>query len=128
VVLFETPHRIREALRDVQQILGERLLVLGRELTKRHETILRGSASSLLERLNDPVRGEITLVLAGATGREHGAGDEDTSRIVSVWREALQASDGNSRLALRSAAKRLGLKRPELYRLLAELGEPLEPA
>ena len=52
LVLFESPHRIVETLRDVERIFGERPLALGRELTKRHETILHGSAhgSDLIQR------------------------------------------------------------------------------
>ena len=124
IVLFEAPHRIVATLRDIAEIFGKRELVLGRELTKKFETILAGSADELSERLGDEVKGEITLAIAGAPPGEE-AGDED-ARAESVregWRRALQEAGGDRRAALRAAAKTLGLKRPELYRLLAELGE-----
>ena len=122
VVLFETPHRIRATLRDVEQVLGDRPLVLARELTKLHETILRGSAAELTRLLPDPVRGEITLVVGGAPAGATTSDDERSREILAVWREALGRSPGDHRAALRSAARSLGLSRPELERLLMELG------
>jgi 16S rRNA (cytidine1402-2'-O)-methyltransferase len=62
---FESPHRIAATLADAAFILGERPIVLGRELTKRHQEFVRGSAQSVLEQLAQP-RGEITVVVSGA--------------------------------------------------------------
>jgi len=124
LVLFESPHRIVETLRDVDRIFGERPIVLGRELTKIHETILHGSAREIAERLGSEVRGEITLALRGASTTDPAAPvDVDAERTLSAWREALHDADGDRRDALRSAARRLGLKKAELQRLLMELGE-----
>ena len=129
VVLFEAPHRIRQTLADLDDLLGARLLVLGRELTKQYETILRGSARDLLERLGDDVKGEITLVLAGAEAGPlrdaQPAGDE---AVLSAYRAAMAEAGGERRAALRTAARALGMKRAELYRYLAELGETGESA
>jgi 16S rRNA (cytidine1402-2'-O)-methyltransferase len=128
LVLFEAPHRIRRTLQDLADLLGERTVVLGRELTKLHETILRGSARQLLESLEkDPIRGEFTLAIEGAPGgekaRETSTAAEEVRR---VWREALREAEGDSRSALRLAARRLGLRRPALFRMLSELGETFE--
>ena len=68
VVVFESPHRIVETLRDIETVLGERPLIVGRELTKLHETILRGSAREIAVALGDSPRGELTLILAPASG------------------------------------------------------------
>ncbi len=125
IVLYETPHRIRDALGDIDEVLGDRTVVLGRELTKIHETILRGTSLEILDRLGDgEVRGEITLAIEGATpgagGREV---DDRARRILESWRRALSECGGDHREALRHCARELGMKRPELYRALAELGE-----
>jgi 16S rRNA (cytidine1402-2'-O)-methyltransferase len=120
VVVFETPHRIRSTLRDVTDVLGEREIVLGRELTKLHESVLRGSARAITERLGEPVRGEIVLALAPSDGGAPGAGDE---RILGAWRAALAAAGGERRTALRRAARELGIARAELHRRLVELRE-----
>jgi 16S rRNA (cytidine1402-2'-O)-methyltransferase len=122
LVLFETPHRIRGALADIAEVLGDRPVVLGRELTKQHETILRGTAEEIVRALGDAaVRGEIALVVAGAAP---GAAREEpqAAKIVETWSAALHECDGDRRAALRKAARDLGLKRPELNRILDELG------
>jgi 16S rRNA (cytidine1402-2'-O)-methyltransferase len=62
VVFFEAPHRIRGTLEQLQLLLGDRQLVVGRELTKAHEELVRGHVSSVLERLGSP-RGEFTVVV-----------------------------------------------------------------
>ena len=125
VVLFETPHRIREALRDVASVFGKRRVVLGREITKLHETVVAGSASEILSALGPgPVRGEIAIAIRGAPEGGSGAkADGDASSLSEAWREALAACAGDRRAALRRAARSLGLERSELYRLLAEIGE-----
>ena len=119
VVLFETPHRILDTLADIEEVLGPRRLVLGRELTKLHETILHGTAAELAERLGASVRGEITLVLSGAEGKA--TGDERAKSLLECWRRAIEESDGNRRTALDRVARELGLRKAEVSRRLAEL-------
>lgn len=66
IVAFETPHRLREALSDIEEILGDRRLSVCRELTKVHEEIFRGRVSQAREYLTEP-RGEFSLVIEGKT-------------------------------------------------------------
>jgi len=63
VVFFEAPHRIGAFLDAAGKYLGDRLLVIGREITKVHQEFLRGTASELAERLKI-ARGEFTVVVA----------------------------------------------------------------
>ncbi len=66
LVLYESPHRILKTLQDLEKIMGKRCVVICRELTKKHEEILRGTPSELLRKLADRrIRGEITLIVAG---------------------------------------------------------------
>jgi len=124
LVLFEAPHRLIDTLQDLAAIFGERRIVLGRELTKVHETVLRGSARELAEALATPVRGEITLALAGAEAAEAAGADEaQAAALRGAWSDALAASGGDRRDALRRAAKALGMGRAALWRRLEELGE-----
>ncbi len=126
IVAFETPHRIAAALRDIGDVFGrERALALGRELTKQHETVLRGTATEVASALTrQPLRGEIVLAIAGATGR-HTPTEDDRAveRVRAGWGAALAEAGGDRREALRRAARALGLKRAELRRYLDELGE-----
>jgi len=66
IVAFETPHRVKEALSDIEEILGNRRLSVCRELTKVHEEIFRGRVSQAREHFVEP-RGEFTLVIEGKT-------------------------------------------------------------
>ncbi|MGH7797439.1 MAG: 16S rRNA (cytidine(1402)-2'-O)-methyltransferase [Candidatus Binatia bacterium] len=69
LVFYEAPHRIKESLSEIREILGDREVVLAREVTKLHEEFRRGSASELLAQLgNEEVRGEITLAVRGSSG------------------------------------------------------------
>jgi 16S rRNA (cytidine1402-2'-O)-methyltransferase len=66
IVAFETPHRLREVLSDIEEILGNRRLSVCRELTKIHEEIFRGRVSQAREYFTEP-RGEFSLVIEGKT-------------------------------------------------------------
>ena len=120
VVVYEAPHRVRASLADMAEVLGARTIVLGRELTKVYETILRGTAREVLARLGEgDVKGEIAIAFAGYDAASApGVAAEDP--LKTVWTEALAASAGDTRDALKAAAKALGIKKPELWRRLVE--------
>jgi 16S rRNA (cytidine1402-2'-O)-methyltransferase len=67
MVFYESPHRLLKLLQEIHDHFGaDRRVVIGRELTKRFEEILRGTASSLLAELGSrSVRGEFTVMVAG---------------------------------------------------------------
>lgn len=66
IVAFETRHRLKEALSDIEEVLGDRRLVVCRELTKIHEEVIRSRVSQAREYFTNP-RGEFTLVIEGKT-------------------------------------------------------------
>jgi 16S rRNA (cytidine1402-2'-O)-methyltransferase len=66
IVAFETPHRLKEALSDIEEILGNRRLSVCRELTKIHEEVFRDRVSQAREHFTEP-RGEFSLVIEGKT-------------------------------------------------------------
>ena len=115
---------MRETLEDMAQIFDQRPMVLGREMTKRYETILRGDAAEIAGQLATEIKGEITIAIAGASPSEkRGTLEPGAEKLLGAWREALDEERGNRRAALRRTARVLGLKRAELYRRLVELGE-----
>lgn len=78
LVLFESPHRVAATLTEVAEILGDRPACLARELTKKHEEVLRDGARALAATCRErPPRGECTLVIAGA-------GEDEISEEVEV--------------------------------------------
>ncbi len=68
LVLFESPHRLLASLEDAVTVLGDRPAAIGRELTKLHEELLRGTLSELLAELSQRhrLKGEFTIVVTGA--------------------------------------------------------------
>lgn len=67
LVLYEAPHRLKQTLADLEQILGAREIVVARELTKLHEEFLRGKISSVRGELaGRDIKGEIVLLVHGA--------------------------------------------------------------
>ncbi len=62
VVFYEAPHRVQSTLREIVDKFGDRPICIGRELTKAHEQLLRGSISSVAASLDDP-KGEFTVVI-----------------------------------------------------------------
>jgi len=68
LIFYESPHRISETLNDILEILGDREIVLTRELTKVYEEIIRGKVSEILKQVGErTLKGEITLVISGKT-------------------------------------------------------------
>ncbi|HEY0565559.1 MAG TPA: 16S rRNA (cytidine(1402)-2'-O)-methyltransferase [Terriglobales bacterium] len=114
LVLYEAPHRLLVALADIRDVLGaDRRVCIARELTKVHEEFLRGAVTEVLQTLEQrgEVRGEITLVIAGATS----APTSQTATISERVR-ALMKSGEDEKSALKTAAKEFGMGKSEAYR------------
>jgi 16S rRNA (cytidine1402-2'-O)-methyltransferase len=68
IVIYETPHRLKESLDDIRDIFGDRRIVLAREVTKIHEEFLRGRISEVIgEITHREIRGEVTLIIEGCS-------------------------------------------------------------
>jgi 16S rRNA (cytidine1402-2'-O)-methyltransferase len=117
LVAFEAPHRLLDALRDIEAALGDRRVAVARELTKLHEEIFRGTASAAHEHFSrKEILGEITLVVAGFT--EEPIPPPDETRL----REAIAVllDDGmKPREAARFVADLYGLPAREIYKLVS---------
>ena len=68
LIFYEAPHRLKETLADMAEIFEDREVAIGREISKVHEEFLRGALREILATVEQQtVRGEITLVVQGAT-------------------------------------------------------------
>lgn len=124
LVFYEAPHRINATLKDALEILGNRRAVVARELTKIHEEIARGTLPDLIQRFGagTTARGEMVLVISGATADESSANqpgepEPSSQRLIERVSE-LERAGLDSKVALKKAARELGMKRAEAYRLL----------
>lgn len=71
LVAYESPHRLSETLNDIMEILGDREIVLTRELTKVYEEVLRGKVSEIRNQIGErKLKGEMTLVISGKTRKK----------------------------------------------------------
>ncbi len=64
LILYEAPHKLKATLEAIYEILGDRKIVLARELTKIHEEFIRDNVSNILERI-DEIKGEFVILIEG---------------------------------------------------------------
>ena len=114
LILYESPHRILESLKDMAEVFGpERHAVLARELTKQFETIHGGTLGELLEWVARDAHqqlGEFVVLIHGVARAEREAVDVEAERILKILLEELSVSQ-----AAALAAKITGLKKNRLY-------------
>jgi 16S rRNA (cytidine1402-2'-O)-methyltransferase len=109
VVAFESPQRLPATLRSLAEADGERPVAVCRELTKRFEEVVRGTAAELAERFAAPPKGEITLVFGpGKPAGDAAEAVAAVAELVAVGVPRRRAADVVARLT--------GTSRNELYR------------
>lgn len=115
LVLYESPHRLLGLLEDMKTVLGDRLLCVGRELTKLYEEIWRGTVQEARHYFAaGQIRGEFTLVVGGVPANNSFVWDEEKVR------QALQEKMGSG-LSHKEASARVanesGWQKREVYEL-----------
>ena len=110
-VAFESPQRLPATLSSLTRALPDRQVAVCRELTKRFEEVVRGTASQLAVRFLEPPKGEITLVLGAATPDE---GQADEAEALKSLRELVDAGVPR-RQAAELIARLTGVARNRLY-------------
>ncbi len=113
VVFFEAPHRIRQTLQDLERVAGARSVAIGRELTKVHEEIVRGTLPAVIGQLTEP-RGEFTVVLGPSTGLPPPAAPSDET-IWSDFQQLVTETQTSRRAAISALARRHGLSSKAIY-------------
>ena len=115
MVFFESPHRIQDMLMDLRDILGDREIVLSRELTKKFEEVKRGSTSTVLSQLSSKeVRGEFTLVVAGKDkGTDESSLNQEIRDTIEDW---LRRKDMSVREIALQLSEKEGLPYRRLYK------------
>ena len=110
-IYYEAPHRIKKTLTLMLQILGDRSIALCRELTKKHEEIIRGHISEILE-IVDELKGEMVIVVEGATEVEEEVVFEQsiTEHVDEYIAKGMSTKD-----AIKEVAKIRNLGKNEVY-------------
>jgi 16S rRNA (cytidine1402-2'-O)-methyltransferase len=131
VVVFEAPHRLRATLSDALEVLGNRPVVVCRELTKMHEEVIRTTLEDAVQRYDDASpMGEFTLVIREdpvlAHARRPREAQELTVSDEAIWSEVrrLTNSGASRRDAVALLAKQFGRSSRDVY-AAAERGKAL---
>jgi 16S rRNA (cytidine1402-2'-O)-methyltransferase len=121
MIFFEAPHRLAASLQDLADALGkDRRTAVCRELTKTYEEVKRGTAAELAEWAVDGVRGEITIVVAGADPSARELGPDELAAEVAADEEA-----GTPRKqAISDVAKRFGVPKRTVYDAVLAARDP----
>lgn len=117
VVLYESPLRLNKTLHAIHVELGDRRVAVIREVTKFFEEVFRGTVSETIEHFSGKVRGEIVLVLEGASGSVSQS-DEELSSIDAALESRLReltASGMSERDAVRQCVVEFKLPRRVVY-------------
>lgn len=114
LIIFEAPHRIRMTLTDMMEVLGNRKISICREMTKIHESFIRGSIEFALENLKE--KGEFTIVVAPQLTSKTTA---PPPKPENMWLELCRMTkngDCDRRTAVNKLAKKYQLSNKDVYK------------
>ena len=118
LVFYEAPHRIKDTLKDLQLVLGNRKITLARELTKKFEEFLRGTIEEAIEWASKTeIRGEFVIVLEGNSNPPEEV-DETYWTSMSLVEHVdyiIEETGVNSKDAIKEVAKLRGLPKRDVY-------------
>jgi 16S rRNA (cytidine1402-2'-O)-methyltransferase len=121
IVFYETPHRIKEALEDAREVLGDRPAAIARELTKLHEEIIRGRLSEIEIKFAERApRGEFVLLIGPPSELPAPRGADETKSILDQVDELMEAEGIDQKAALKQVARERGMTRRDAYKQMVE--------
>jgi len=124
IIFYETPHRLKRALKDMLDVWGERKIVIARELTKMYEEIIRGNLSQVITEINTKeIKGEITLVVQGGIKKkENGTIDflKDEC-IMQEYLKKLKNQGYSNKDIIKIAQEKLNVPKNLIYKKLLEM-------
>lgn len=118
ILFYEAPHRLKDTLKDMQTIFGNRRVVMARELTKKFEEFLRGTLDEAIEWANNnEIRGEFCLVVEGNINGEDEEEENwwDQLSIIEHVDQLISNEKLSSKEAIKEVAKVRGLAKREVY-------------
>ena len=114
-IYYESPHRIKETLQAMLDVLGNRRIVIARELTKQYEEFVRGTVEEVLT-VCDELRGEMVVIVEGSTEtKEEANWWQDLEVVEHVEHYINQGNSAND--SIKKVAKERQLNKKEVYRM-----------
>ncbi|MDU4892307.1 MAG: 16S rRNA (cytidine(1402)-2'-O)-methyltransferase [Clostridium sp.] len=124
IILYEAPHRIQSTLSFIREVLGNRRIAVCKELTKLHETILRGTVDECIKYYEENApRGEYVIVISGKSKEEIIEEKKLQWEELTVEEHIMKfISEGkNKKEAVKLVAKERGLHKSEIYKYSLDL-------
>lgn len=119
IIFYEAPHRLKETLKDLELVLGNRKIVLARELTKKFEEFLRGTITEAVQWVNEnEIRGEFCVILEGNINGELEEEQEAYWTSLSLVEHVdylIEEKQMNSKEAIKEVAKLRGIAKRDVY-------------
>lgn len=117
VILYESPYRIKQTLQDIKKQLGNRKVVLARELTKKFEEYIRGTVDELLTWLDEGiVKGEFCIIIEGNLNPETiESTDWKDLTVIEHVNHYINEDDLTSKQAVKKVAEERGLRKRDVY-------------
>ena len=113
LVIYEAPHRLTETLNDLVEILGDREIVLAREVSKVHEEFLRGRLTEVAKQIaGREIKGELTLLIGGSRGQSEVSQEQIEKEIRKLKNDGLRVKEIAEILG-----EKYGYPKKEIYRL-----------
>jgi len=125
VVFFEAPHRVRATLEELARVAGDCQVVVGRELTKAHEELVRGPISTVLKGLQEE-RGEFTVVAEIGHSTDNARLPVSDSQLLAEFGDLTSVTKHTRRRALSLLARRHGIPPNQLYDVLERAKKSVE--
>lgn len=117
IILYEAPHKLKNTLEDLKEILEDRKIVIARELTKIHEEFIKGTAKEILEKYTEPKGEHIILIEANPIKQE----DEEKLKINNLTIEEhykyYEEQGFSKNEIIKKIAKDKGVTKNEIYKL-----------
>lgn len=114
LIMYEAPHRIEKMLQSCLDVLGDRHICIGRELTKVHEEFIRGTISEILP-IASELKGEMVVVIEG--NQDDYEKDIDMRQILNMVNTSIESGMSTS-AAIKEVAKQTGIPKNQIYDLV----------
>ena len=124
IIFYETPHRLKRALKDMLDVWGDRKIVIARELTKMYEEIIRGKLSHVLSEIDSKeIKGEIALVVQGGIKKKENDSIDFLIKecIIEKYLNKLKNQGYSNRDIIKIAQEKLNIPKNLIYKKLLEM-------
>jgi 16S rRNA (cytidine1402-2'-O)-methyltransferase len=125
VTFFEAPHRIERTLAETARYLGERQIVVAREVTKLHQQFIRGTASTIIGHIPEQ-RGEFTVVVSPNSSPGPSCSMANNQDIYAEFGRLIETGTGGRRAAVATLAKKHGRSSKEIYAIIENVKRSVE--